>query len=482
MKNLSKAAKIIIIIAIAAAALLVIIYFWGRNHYSDHFISGTTINGWDVSDETVEEVEADLESSMRDYKLTLVERGDESEEIDCSTLNLKYKDSTAVEKFMKKQNSGLWFANIGRQHYETDMSIEYDEDKVESLVDALDCFKSENVEAPVNAHIQYADGAFSVVEETQGNELDRDAVITAVKEGISGFKESIDLDELGLYKEAEVKSDSEALAASLEQANKILNVDITYDFTDRQMKLEKDELAGWISTDSEGNVIVDREKVTAWVANMAYETDTFGLSRKFTTSTGVEIQLEGGGDYGWCIDKDATVDQLYAYISTGESGVLQPIYLYSANDRSQNDIGGTYVEVCISTQTLWAYKDGQLITTTQVITGCDQKGYSTPSGSVWAIDAKKTDWKFTNYASAYSDYWMPFNGECGLHDASWQADVNYTIPGYYITSGSHGCVNTPLESMKIIYENLEIGDPVVVYYSTDQVVGPSPTQELTAGQ
>ncbi len=33
----------------------------------------------------------------------------------------------------------------------------------------------------------------------------------------------------------------------------------------------------------------------------------------------------------------------------------------------------------------------------------------------------------------------------------------------YLTEGSHGCVNTPYEQVEIIYQNIDIGAPVVVY-------------------
>ena len=40
---------------------------------------------------------------------------------------------------------------------------------------------------------------------------------------------------------------------------------------------------------------------------------------------------------------------------------------------------------------MWCYKDGVVVVDTPVVTGNVSKGYDTPSGSVWAIDAKKHD-------------------------------------------------------------------------------------------
>ena len=58
------------------------------------------------------------------------------------------------------------------------------------------------------------------------------------------------------------------------------------------------------------------------------------------------------------------------------------------------------------------------------------------------------------------DYWMPFDGQIGLHDSSWRTEYGGDI---YLTDGSHGCVNTPLDAMATIYNNITVGTLVVVY-------------------
>jgi hypothetical protein len=63
------------------------------------------------------------------------------------------------------------------------------------------------------------------------------------------------------------------------------------------------------------------------------------------------------------------------------------------------------------------------------------------------------------YASPV-DYWMPFNNGVGIHDMQSRAYFGGTI---YLGSGSHGCVNTPLSAVKLIYDQIEEGVPVIVY-------------------
>ena len=123
------------------------------------------------------------------------------------------------------------------------------------------------------------------------------------------------------------------------------------------------------------------------------------------------------------------------------------------------------MEISISDQHLWCYKDYKLVTDTDVVTGNISKGNGTPKGSVWAIDAKKSPAVLgTIETMGYSSpvtYWMPYCGNVGMHDADgWRHEYGGKI---YKTNGSHGCVNMPKAAARIVYNTLEIGSAVVVY-------------------
>jgi len=58
------------------------------------------------------------------------------------------------------------------------------------------------------------------------------------------------------------------------------------------------------------------------------------------------------------------------------------------------------------------------------------------------------------------DYWMPFNGGIGLHDASWRSKFGGEI---YIKDGSHGCVNIPPKYADDVFGYVNIGTKVLVH-------------------
>ncbi len=485
MKNWKVA---LIIIAASAFGIIGVHHFasgmindYGMSYYQDKFMPGTIINGTDCTQMTVPQVKELLQQKVDSFKLEIRERGGKTEELTGTDLGLKYVDDGSVDKIMEDQDVELWQYYLnGTREFTVESAFDYNKEDIPYLVKNLDCMQPENITKPEDAYIDEDPNGFFIVPEVEGNEADEAKVISLVENALTNLDLDVDLEEAGVYYKPQIYKDAPDLVAAMEQSNRLISAEIIYDFSDRQWKADKDLIRSWMITQPDGSSLLDEEKVYAWIEEMAYATDTFGLPRTFMTSYGVPIELEGGGDYGWAMDTETTGAQLIQYIYQGNKMTVEPAYFYSANSRAENDIGGRYVEVCISEQTMWAYENGELLVTTPIISGCVEKGYSTPSGSVWAIDAKKNDWWFTTFPDAFSSYWMPFNGECGIHDASWQSAGDYTKT-YYISNGSHGCLNTPYDAVRIVFGHMEIGDPVVVYYSLDQVHGPDPWEDLVAG-
>ena len=144
----------------------------------------------------------------------------------------------------------------------------------------------------------------------------------------------------------------------------------------------------------------------------------------------------------------------------GEEDVHIPKYTHEATFRGLNDIGDTYIEVDLSDQYMYYYKNGELILETDIVSGDIPKGWTTPRG-VFAINGKYTDTYL--YGRDYIDfvsYWMPYFRGYGLHDSDWRDEWGGDI---YTYDGSHGCINMCKDSARTVYENIEIGTPVVVY-------------------
>ena len=450
-------------------------------HYQSHFLPGTTINGMNCEGLSVEKVKDKLQQSISNYELSILCEDGTKELLTGDMLGLVYTDDKGVEKLIQKQEPFLWILNIAqKESMEITTNISYEKDIVAQLTELLSCVQPEEKTAPVNAHIKETESGWEIVPETLGNTVNKEALIQAICDAIDTGTTELDLVEQDLYERPTILSTDESLTKQLEMLNTLTQANLTYDFGDNRIyTIDRSVIKNWLVQAEDGTYSIDQAQVAAYIKQMAYDTDTFGLAHNFKTSLGPTIKLAKGGDYGWVINRDATTANLIAEITAGNTGTIQPIYKYKGIARGINDIGGTYVEICIEKQKMWCYKDGRLVVETDVVTGNHSTGYDTPSGSVWAIDAKKKDVSFTLY-DADVTFWLPFNDQVGIHDASWRSAGEYK-PSTYLTNGSHGCINTPYDAAEKIFNVMEIGYPVIVYYSIEQPVGPQPTQDNSMG-
>ena len=171
------------------------------------------------------------------------------------------------------------------------------------------------------------------------------------------------------------------------------------------------------------------------------------------------VNLEGG-IYGWKIDQEAETEALFENISSGRRLMREPAYIQKAASRAGNEIGNTYVEINITRQHLWFYKDGMLIVQGPVVTGNPNRGNATVTGT-YMLNYKQEGVVLTGpgYAAGVQ-FWMPFYGNMGIHDAKWRSEFGGEI---YKKNGTHGCVNAPYYLAKTIYKYIEAGVPVICY-------------------
>lgn len=461
-KKKKNAKKLVLGVLIAYVAIMVLGYMGVSYYFSSHFLKGTTISGMDCSNKTADQVKKKIQKQLGQYKLRITEIDGKTETIQGSAIDLTYVDDGKIDELLSSQDRWKWItAFSAKKTYELAVTTTYDEKKLTGMLDDMSCFQQENIVAPEDAYLEEQDGEYVIVPEVEGNTLDRTKLESAVKDAIENGKTEINLEELGCYEKPSVLQDDAGLIAERDAKNQLLKVDITYDFGDRSETVDGSVVKDWLIQDSDGNWTVDESKAAAYVQQLAYKYDTFGLTHEFTTHAGNKITLKGG-DYGWVIKKSETTAALVEYIKEGKTGTVEPVYLYEGKSRDTNDIGGTYVEISIQDQEMWCYKDGVVVVDTPVVTGNVSKGYDTPAGGVWAIDAKKHDavLKGEGYTQPVT-YWMPFNGNVGIHDAdTWRSQYGGEI---YKTSGSHGCVNTPTANAEKIFNIVEIGTPVIVY-------------------
>lgn len=151
---------------------------------------------------------------------------------------------------------------------------------------------------------------------------------------------------------------------------------------------------------------------------------------------------------------------VYKKGSTTVTGTGHKKSVTAVSQAYNRSTGSTYVEISIDQQHMWYYKNGKLVVETDVVTGNADGAHNTPKGFHKIFGKSRNTYLSGPGYCSFVNYWMPFYGGCGIHDASWRSSYGGTI---YKGNGSHGCVNTPKSAVSKIYNNATIGTPVIIY-------------------
>ncbi len=478
-----KKTGILLIIVLVLLIGAVGVYFAIAAHYNTHFFRNTTINGLDVSDLTVQEAEDAFLTQAETYRLVITGRDEEQETISGEEIDYHYVFGDELEGLLSVQNSTLWLPEYfrGDQAFTMETVTAYDEEKLDSAVAALSCMQEEGTTTPKDAYVDLMeDGTYGIVPETAGTRVDPEKMDEAVATALASGRKSLNLETAGCYETAEVTAEDETLIERRDLMNRYASMIINYYMGgDEVVTLDGSTFMDWFSLSKKNKPKFDRDAVAAWVNKLADAYDTIGTMEPFTTSRGLTISVEAVA-YGWQMDREAETEALYELLLAGQTEGRSPLWLYTADTRGENDVGDTYVEIDYTNQRMWYYKDGALLVETPVVTGNVSAGNGSPEG-MYFVYYKETDaiLEGEGYKTPVN-YWMPFCDNVGIHDAdSWRSSYGGTI---YLSSGSHGCINTPTVMAQKIFENMEDGTPVICYSSGIDYGYPQQSiAEITAG-
>ena len=159
------------------------------------------------------------------------------------------------------------------------------------------------------------------------------------------------------------------------------------------------------------------------------------------------------------LDTDALSQQLQQALKKLESKDLRAQMLLYKNGEPYAPLTDVYVEVDIDNQRLTVYKGGEVVTSTDIVTG-NLNGFQTITGLYYAYNKETDQWMQGEDYLVFSKYWIGIEGAYGLHDASWRTHFG---KDFYVNGGSHGCVNIPVDAMPEIFDTVEVGDAIILF-------------------
>ena len=344
---------------------------------------------------------------------------------------------------------------------ESETLVSYDANKLAEKIDALDCMQEENQIAPENATVAPYDkeNGFALQPCVMGTTIDRDQFVAAADEAIEQLKDSLSLEKADVYVNPTVYDDDETLAAAIETMNGYAGTTINYQIGESAEVLDATTFGEWISINKKGKPVISKKKVEEYVAGLAKKYNTCYTAKKLKTSYGKTVTI-ARSCYGWKVDNDAETKEIIGEIKAGKPVTRDLNYSMTANSHEGNDYGDSYVEINLTAQHLFLYKEGKLVIESDFVSGNVARDFDTPTGAYGITYTQKdATLRGENYETPVS-YWMPFAGNVGMHDAYWRSSFGGSI---YKTAGSHGCINLPPSAAKVIFENVSKNYPVLVY-------------------
>ncbi len=452
--------KKILYVVVVVAAIVTLVYLGLALFFTKHFYFNTFINGENYSAGSVNSAQNFVLDTSNHYTLTINGRDGITDTITSADIGLKLEFGEEFQNIIETQDAFLWpFSLFKKCEYTVDTMVTYSEEAFDNKIDTLCFFEQENIRQPQNAYLSdYTEEGYQIIPEDKGTVPIRTKIYNAVKESVEILADSVDLDAKECYTNAEIVAEDHALQKECDALNQLTGVKITYKFGEDREVLDGSIIKDWLVTD-EGKLDIDPDLVREYVNTLSKKYDTWGKKREFKTTGGETITISEGA-YGWWMNRAGEAEALVELIRSGKSEERTPLYHAQAAQYGENDIGDSYVEIDLTSQHLWVYKDDQLVEETDFVSGNVSRGYNTPVG-IYGITYKErnTTLRGANYASKVS-FWMPFNGNVGMHDASWRSSFGANI---YLTNGSHGCVNLPSKKAEVIYGYVEQGEPVIVY-------------------
>lgn len=463
----SKNLKPVIIAGIAAAVLLVL-YLGLGFFFKSHFYIGSTINGVAVSMKSADGAYSAILDNADTYEIRFV-HDDGTVENTASSVDLGVTVAYSVDdvaSLLSEQSGFGWVGHLfNHSQYYTSQGNSYDAAAVKKVASQLHFTEAEGAKDSEDAYIQYDNaGSFEIVDEVYGNKIDTTSVEEAIIRAIENFDYEINLDNGDCYGKPKVCANDDVIVSACDTLNSYMNTAIHYDLGEGiTEEIPTDTKAGWFTWDDDYNIDFDRDAIGEFVNSMGSKYNTFGKAKAFTTTSGEEITVPAGS-FGWKIAYDGEIDAIIADLTAGEDVTRDFTYLYYGTSHGEHDYGDSYVEINLTEQHVYVYKDGEMVFDTACVTGNVLANHGTHTGCYpIAYKAKDATLRGEDYES-HVNYWMPFNMGEGLHDATWRSNFGGKI---YQGGGSHGCVNLPLSAAKEIYSIIDAGWPVLVFYTGD---------------
>ena len=408
--------------------------------------ANTTVYHTELGGMTEEQARDALREKAEDYTLTLSANGNDTS-LSAGELGLNFSED-ALHQFCSDLKAGKKADGGNIVTFAPGSAVE-------SYCDDMTSYASD-----ADVRFDSSTGRFEAISEHYGKGINRETVSNRVSDAIRDRDTWVDVSDACYSWGPDVSAEDDRVKNAMDEANRYLDVSLTYVCTPESgeeidYSVSRSDVASFVRINDDYEVYVSRDAIEEFVSDMADECNLGDYSGDFLATGGFTVGYTVSY-YGQSLDQYAVVEDMYDCIVNGISGNREAPY----RENTGRPYGGNYVEISLTDQYLWVYRDGDCVASTPIVSGCVADGNATPTG-VYEVTDLDTDCYLTGPTwEDYVNYWIGFYGNYGIHDASWRD----TFGGdEYIYNGSHGCANLPVGNAGAVYDNVYVGMKVILY-------------------
>ena len=452
-KRVGKVLSAVVLIIVAIIIILLILFntVWSKSifHYE------TYINGTDVSFLSAEGASQKLER-INNTTIQLIFADDKTYSCVGAYFEFQIEDIKIIEELIKTQRKD---ENENKVFKDIELYT-VNEGKIKEYLQSLSVFNTNNMREPVNAYLDFDSNNHVVIKpEVYGNQIDLEQACNYMIQALKKGNTTIDFREITNINPKILASDKK-LIEQRDNINTILSTTIHYNISKKTTyTLDATIMKEWVYRGDDGYYGIDIDSNVAKFVEELNNKATYIIPSTSFSATGLgTIQISFGRKTYATVNQDEEIRRIKENLGTSKVLEWEPIY----NPKPDYTNLSTYVEVDISRQRVWMYVNGTCILNTPCVTGSVAGGHSTPVG-IYHLTYKTrntylTDGKTYN---SFVNFWMPFNGGIGFHDADgWRSSYGGNI---YLTNGSHGCINLPYWAAQTLYQNINTSIPIILY-------------------
>ncbi len=465
---IKKTAKICAIVLGALLLVAIAGYITLGYYYSPYFVYGTWINDTYCTGMDVTAVNQSLIDATEDYILTIEEQNGKQETITGEQIDYAVDYTSALNEIKNRQNPFNWgYYYFYPVNVQLKPQISYDAELLEHVCEELKCYQLEALNGKLAPKIKKSpdgyvlkDHRVEIIDPKKTSELIR----TAIEEGNT----TLSLSEQECYYMPELSAEEEKTYDLWSKIEKAQSAQIALRDGALELILDGGKISDWICVDEKGDFLLkndaltfDEEKINAYTDEIAQMFNSKGNVRTWTRDDGKVVTIHSKGK-GYIVDREAETAQIFSALERGSKIGRKPIYSQVGEPREEIDMGNTYIEVDMTAQKLYYYKNKKLALSTDIVTGNLARRHDTPSALCEVYYMQKNRTLHGADYESFVYYWMAVKGNIGIHDATWRDEFGGDI---YKTAGSHGCINLPKEKAAALYDMIKIGTPVIMYYT-----------------